>query len=295
MLLEHPFFVRSFISAYRMERWTPNEVFTEETYSFSQLVYLTEGEGLYTTAGVSYPMKPGDMILRPEGVPFSFAWTKTPVSLSLVSFLIDSPSMAAFYPSPFPLYGEEISTFLDLVATGVRITEPVREGGLIGQRLIPGTPPEAIGFVGASLERFLSMVYCRLKRIEILPDRSRKVTEYRAEEELASRVKAYLSEALTEPLSLAALSARFGVSQSTLSRAFRRSYNRSLIDWVLEERVMRAKAMIEERNMNFTEIAEALGYSSVNYFSKVFKKKTGMSPTEYSKAAPLFAPPSKPQ
>ncbi len=288
MLFEHPFFIRSFISAYHMEKWTPSEACAEEVYPFSQLFYLTEGEALYSTGGKEYPLKAGDMIYRPARIPFTFTWVKTPVSLSLVSFLLDSPSMAIFAPAPFSLYGEEISTFLDLVATGVRITEPVRKQNFVGQKLIEDTPPEAIGFVGASLERFLSMVYCRLKKIPLLPDRSRKVREYREEEALASRIRQYLLDHLRETVSLPALAAAFGVSERTVSRAFRRCYNRSAIDWLSDSRIEVAKQLIEGSKMNFTEIAEHLGFSSVNYFSKMFKKKTGMTPTEYSKAAPLM-------
>ena len=43
-----------------------------------------------------------------------------------------------------------------------------------------------------------------------------------------------------------------------------------------------AVTLIRERNLNFTEIAEVLGFSSVHYFSRLFKKKTGMTPSEYS-------------
>jgi YesN/AraC family two-component response regulator len=43
-----------------------------------------------------------------------------------------------------------------------------------------------------------------------------------------------------------------------------------------------AKHMIRDRRMNFTQIAEALGYSSIHYFSRQFKKITGMAPSEYA-------------
>ena len=45
------------------------------------------------------------------------------------------------------------------------------------------------------------------------------------------------------------------------------------------------KKKIQKTSDSFTEIAESLGFSSVNYFSRVFKSKTGVTPTEYSRHA----------
>ena len=47
-------------------------------------------------------------------------------------------------------------------------------------------------------------------------------------------------------------------------------------------KIERAKDIIRDGTMNFTEIAYFLSYSSLQYFSKQFKKATGMSPLEYS-------------
>ena len=43
-----------------------------------------------------------------------------------------------------------------------------------------------------------------------------------------------------------------------------------------------AKQLIRNEQMNFTQIAETLGYSSIHYFSRQFRKLTGMSPSEYA-------------
>jgi AraC-like DNA-binding protein len=47
-------------------------------------------------------------------------------------------------------------------------------------------------------------------------------------------------------------------------------------------KIERAKELIREENYNFSEIAERLGFSSVHYFSHVFKKITDMTPSEYA-------------
>ena len=43
-----------------------------------------------------------------------------------------------------------------------------------------------------------------------------------------------------------------------------------------------AKQMIRENHYNFTQIADTLGFSSIHYFSRQFKRITGMTPSEYA-------------
>ena len=47
--------------------------------------------------------------------------------------------------------------------------------------------------------------------------------------------------------------------------------------------------MIREGRRNFTEIAAALGYQSLHYFSRHFKKVTGMTPSEYARSVKLLS------
>ncbi len=50
-----------------------------------------------------------------------------------------------------------------------------------------------------------------------------------------------------------------------------------------------AKQLIRTEQMNFTQISEKLGYSSIHYFSRQFKKVTGMTPSEYASSIKAMA------
>ena len=50
-----------------------------------------------------------------------------------------------------------------------------------------------------------------------------------------------------------------------------------------------AKELIRTNRMNFTQIAEHLGYASIHYFSRQFKKVTGMTPSEYASSIKAMA------
>jgi len=84
-----------------------------------------------------------------------------------------------------------------------------------------------------------------------------------------------------ESIPLARLAHIAGMSQSTLLRAFRRVMKRSPIDHLIRLRVQHACAKLTDGESSITEIALATGFSDSNYFSRQFRRITGMSPRQY--------------
>ncbi len=74
-----------------------------------------------------------------------------------------------------------------------------------------------------------------------------------------------------------------GYSQSRFISLFRRYFSKSPMDFLIDYRIVQAKSMIESNMMTMTEIADACGFSSLYYFSRVFKSRCGISPSEYKK------------
>ncbi len=74
-----------------------------------------------------------------------------------------------------------------------------------------------------------------------------------------------------------------GYSESRFSALYRDIYKISPMADLISIRLESAKLMLTYSNLAISEIAEAVGFSSVYYFSKYFKKSTGLSPSEYKK------------
>ena len=98
--------------------------------------------------------------------------------------------------------------------------------------------------------------------------------------QVVAQVKAYIRDHLSEKLTLADVAAVFNFSPGYLSQLFGR-YGGGFVEYITEARVAAAKEMLEKGDKKIYEIAEQLGFESSFYFSKVFKKSTGLSPREY--------------
>ncbi len=76
----------------------------------------------------------------------------------------------------------------------------------------------------------------------------------------------------------------FNYNYSYLSKVFKQTTKITILDYLSNKKLERAKILINERKLSLTKIAETLNYASIYSFSKSFKYHFGISPTEYKKA-----------
>ncbi len=99
---------------------------------------------------------------------------------------------------------------------------------------------------------------------------------------LLERVKMYILQHYgMEKLSLKELARVFRLSPYYLSHLFKSSEGISIGKFIKDLRITRAKELLESGNTSVTDIALEVGYSDPAYFSKIFKKEIGLSPSQY--------------
>ncbi|MCR1960575.1 hypothetical protein CWE04_01130 [Thomasclavelia cocleata] len=97
---------------------------------------------------------------------------------------------------------------------------------------------------------------------------------------LVKKALAYISLNYKSPITLNSVASYLGVTPFYISNLLSTHTSKNFTDLVTEYRVEKAKEMLKE-NYQIKEIASKLGFGSHNYFSKVFKKVTGLTPKEY--------------
>jgi len=91
----------------------------------------------------------------------------------------------------------------------------------------------------------------------------------------------YIQENFHHPITRDSIANRFSLSANHLSRLFRQQGHMTLTDYIIWVRLDRAKFMLKKYNFKLSEVAKRCGFKDVNYFCRVFKHRTGQTPTDY--------------
>lgn len=101
-------------------------------------------------------------------------------------------------------------------------------------------------------------------------------------EEYFQKIKEYIQEHMAEALSLQKVSREMGVSQTYLSRLFRKYENSTFNNYLTALRMEKAKVLLKSGDRIYVkDVAEQVGYKDQFYFSRIFHSYTGVRPSEY--------------
>ncbi len=98
-----------------------------------------------------------------------------------------------------------------------------------------------------------------------------------------SEIAEYIKNNLSQALSVAGICKEFSISKNTLYSLFRERFQMTVIEYITEMRIEKAKKLLRETQSTVYEIAEAVGFDNNTYFCRLFKKREGFSATEYRK------------
>lgn len=116
-----------------------------------------------------------------------------------------------------------------------------------------------------------------------------KSVKQKNEEEAFSHITSYMEENLQSQLTIEKICRDNLIGRSILQKLFREHAGSGVIDYFSNMKIDAAKQLIRNGHMNFTQIADSLGYTSIHYFSRQFKKITGMTPSEYASSIKLLS------
>lgn len=97
------------------------------------------------------------------------------------------------------------------------------------------------------------------------------------------QVRSYMQEHLSEKLTIARLSREFSLSPTSLKTAFRRMYGVSLHRWLIEERMKKARRLLQDTDLTIQQVAQEVGYDGVSRFNVAFKQRYGVTPGQFIK------------
>jgi AraC-like DNA-binding protein len=101
---------------------------------------------------------------------------------------------------------------------------------------------------------------------------------------LGHLIQQYVKKNLSHKITLTDISRRLHCSTVTLTESFRREFGGTIMQYVLEERMKLARQLLSSTDQSIGIIADRCGFPDVEYFSRCFKQKEGISPSEWRRS-----------
>lgn len=101
--------------------------------------------------------------------------------------------------------------------------------------------------------------------------------------EIINQINSYIEENYTSSISLSNIAEKFFINKNYLCDIFKSETNSTINDYITNLRIDKSKELIRDTSLTLTQIAYQIGYQNTSYFNRVFRKKTGISPSEYMK------------
>ncbi|WP_367569078.1 helix-turn-helix domain-containing protein [Lacrimispora sp.] len=258
--------------------------FPGESHDFWEFVCVDKGVIDVMAGDRKIPLKRGNIIFHKPGE-FHTILTNGTVApnLVVVSFECNSPFMRAFEGEVLSVQETETALLAQIIietrnAFSGRLDDPYQE------ELVRKQPSSAFGaeqLIRNYLEELIIHLYRRyFSGPEQIP--TGRVTDSSRHGDAYNRIVRYMEEHLGEQLTIETICRDNLTGRSQLQKIFRNAHGCGVIDFFTRMKIDAAKQLIRNNQLNFTEIADRLGYNSVHYFSRQFKKLTGMTPSEYA-------------
>ena len=252
-------------------RSLPDEL---EQHDHYELYYMEKGYLTLLLGEETVTIRECEALLLSPLVPHQQIDKSVGAILKLSGFTCRSNLLHPLCKKPFPLSEDEKLLLCDLVNDGSQCFEriPVHSSEF-GWQVQEGISRGRLQSIKNKLEIFLiKFIECRLGT-KPAPGRTSP----------ADAVYHYLSEHVTDRVTVRQIAESLSLSESYVKQEFSKKYGRGIIDCLLDMKIDRAKELIEETPLNFTQIADYLSFESENHLLKTFLKRVGKTPTAYLK------------
>lgn len=95
------------------------------------------------------------------------------------------------------------------------------------------------------------------------------------------QVHQYITDHIDEEISVEELARMVYLSQNHLTRVFKKKYGKTIVEYIMEYRLNLAEEMLKNTNLTVTTVSAKIGYPNYAYFTKLFKKHSGYTPSAY--------------
>jgi AraC-like DNA-binding protein len=264
--------------------FSKNYVFPGEQHSFWEFIYAEKGEILITADKMEYLLKSGEMAFhKPDEFHSIKATGQSESSVIVVSFESRSSSMQFFNNKILFLDDHEKEILQQILCEGGMAFERMsKDPPIMGMKRKSNVLPGTEQIIKLSIELLLLHIYRRrdsISRSERYTLRPQQIFDKKIAEDIAAYLKKHILSSVTHD----ELGREFGISTSRIKKLFKAQTGKSVIEYYIDIKIQESRELIKKGELNFTQISEISGFKTIHYFSRIFKIKTGMTPSQYAR------------
>ncbi|MBP3627572.1 MAG: helix-turn-helix domain-containing protein [Clostridia bacterium] len=263
-------------------RFPQDFYYSGESHSGWEFVYVESGKVSVGADNATYILKRGEMVCHK---PFEFHTVKPyekDAAVIIFCFETDNEYME-YFNNKILSVNQRQKQFLNDIANEARSVflpkEPldiVRDGQM-------DVSPKASDLQQQFIKNTIELLIISLLSADATEKQSRisLYEHFSQRQTLTENIIEYLEENISESINLEDVSKRFSYSLSSIKRIFKEETGSSIISYLNEMRMKKAKEMLRDKRLNIEDIAIKVGFANVYYFSNAFKKRWGVSPSKF--------------
>lgn len=254
-----------------------------ESHDFWELVYAEKENLICTADGRDIPLSQGEILFHRPGEFHTLAANgKTAPNAFVLCFVCKSEAMEFFANKKLRLEKDLVKLLYSILEEGKKTFDiPYSDPKLKHMLLLPHPTLGGEQLIKNYLEIFL----INLLRFYTEKDNGNDIFLQR--NELAKKpvkdVILLLESAIYQSLSINDICDKMAYGRAYLFRIFKAATGKTIMEYYTSLKIQKAKQLLRENDLSIKEIAERLSFNEANYFTKTFKRMTGLTPTAYKR------------
>lgn len=247
-----------------------------ENHPFYELVFVSSGNLEISSEQFKGKLLKGEMIIHKPNEYHSLSCDSdsTPTVI-IIGFTCDDDRLLRFSGTPLTLGNSEVKKLAEIIKEARNVFAPPYDIPLFDMKKRKNSPFGAEQLLGGLVEYFL------INLIREHTDSSLQLINERVEKFSANEIVSYISDNYKEKITLDELAFIFRTNRSTLCKEFKLATGKTIVEFMNNKKIEKAKSLILSTDLTFTEIAEKLNFESIHYFTRLFKLTTGLTPKDF--------------
>ncbi len=276
--LRNDFTIGKLYSVHYFE-YPTNFVFDGEKHNFWEIVYVDKGDISVVADERNFHITQGNAVFhKPNEWHTLQTSSESATNVVIISFETSSPLME-FFEKKILSVGQEQKVIFSKIISEYTNAFQAHSNTPYSTRLHRKKSP-VVGSEQLIKQYIAELLISFIRYGE--PSLQRSQMSINRESALCNMIVNYMLDHISRNITIDELVRYSGSNKTTIAKVFRNTFNMSIMEYFINLKVDAAKKYLREDNYNISQISDLLGYSGIHYFSRQFKKVTGMSPTEYS-------------